>query len=98
MDFVGLLLMFLILDFSFSSYIFGFSMLNYLFAYFQLENIGYPLRPLIGTFGIILAIIGMNVLGSIVAGIKNRRNPLLYLRGAFNRYVGKIKEAKFKRK
>ncbi|CAK73399.1 unnamed protein product (macronuclear) [Paramecium tetraurelia] len=97
MDFVGLLLMFLVFDFSFSTYIFGFSLVNTIFEFLKINDIRYPLRAIVGVACIVLAIIGFNIIGSVLAGIKNRKNPYIYLKGAFNRYVGKIREAKFKR-
>lgn len=98
MDFLGLLLMFLVFDFSFSSYIFGFNLVNVIFEYIQINDIRYPLRAIVGPLFIALIIILVNILGSIMAGIKNKKNPLFYMKGALNSYVGKIKEAKFKRK
>lgn len=89
--------MFLVLDFSFSTYIFGFSVVNTVFEFLKINDIRYPLRGVIGVFCIVFAIIGFNIIGSILAGIKNRKNPLFYIKGAFNRYLGKIREAKFKR-
>ncbi|CAD8063788.1 unnamed protein product [Paramecium sonneborni] len=97
MDFLGLLLMFLVLDFSFSSYIFGFSLVNTVFELLKFNDIRYPLRGLVGVLCMVLSIIGFHIIGSILAGLKNRQNPIIYMKGAFNRYIGKIKEAKFKR-
>lgn len=97
MDFLGLLLMFLVLDFSFSTYIFGFSLVNTIFEFLKINDIRYPLRGIVGVACIVIGIIGLNIIGSILAGIKNRKNPLIYMKGACNRYFGKIREAKFKR-
>mgnify|MGYP001807858560 CR=1 FL=1 len=52
---------------------------------------------MVGVFCLVLAIIGINIIGSILAGIKNKNNPIIYMKGAFKRYIGRIREAKFKR-
>lgn len=98
MDFLGLLLVFLVFDFSFSSYLFGFNLVNLIFEYIQINDIRYPLRAIVGPLFIAFLIIIINILGSILAGIKNKKNPIFYMKGAYNSYIGKIKEAKFKRK